>query len=185
MTTKRTPAQRVEQLRTELAEHAYRYHVLDAPTIPDADYDKLERELRDLEDAHPELQSDDSPTRRVGYAGDRQFASVAHAVPMLSLNNAFEPQEIADFVARIGKETGDENPEFSVEPKLDGLAISLRYEDGRFVAGATRGDGATGEDVTANLRTVRAIPLKLRGKRPPPVLEVRGEVYMPRAGFVI
>jgi DNA ligase (NAD+) len=181
--TNRIPKQRAEHLRTELAEHSYRYHVLDAPTIPDAEYDKLERELRELEDAHPELQTDDSPTRRVGYASDRQFAPVAHAVPMLSLNNAFEPQEIADFVARIGKETGDESPEFSVEPKLDGLAISLRYEDGVFVAGATRGDGATGEDVTANLRTVRAIPLKLRGKQSPPVLEVRGEVYMPRAGF--
>src|SRR5688572_19394199 len=98
--------QRYDELVRELAEHSYRYHVLDAPTIPDADYDRLERELRALEDAHPELQRDDSPTRRVGYASDRQFAPVAHAVPMLSLNNAFEPQEIADFVARIGKETG-------------------------------------------------------------------------------
>ena len=128
--TKKNPEQRAEQLRAELAEHGYRYHVLDAPTIPDAEYDRLERELRELEDAHPELQRDDSPTRRVGYASDRQFAPVQHAVPMLSLNNAFEPQEIADFVARIGKETGDENPEFSAEPKLDGLAISLRYEHG-------------------------------------------------------
>ncbi|MGH8028826.1 MAG: NAD-dependent DNA ligase LigA, partial [Arenimonas sp.] len=183
MTSKMNPQARVEQLRTELSEHAYRYHVLDAATIPDIEYDRLERELRDLEDAHPQLQADDSPTRRVGFAGDRQFESVAHVVPMLSLNNAFEAQEIVDFVARIGKETGDAAPEFSVEPKLDGLAISLRYEHGLFVQGATRGDGATGEDVTANLRTVRAIPLRLRGDAPPPVLEVRGEVYMPRAGF--
>jgi DNA ligase (NAD+) len=174
--------QRHDELVRELEEHAYRYHVLDAPTLPDAEFDALERELRALEEAHPELQRDDSPTRRVGFASDRRFAPVVHSVPMLSLNNAFEPQEIADFVARIGRETGDEAPEFSAEPKLDGLAIALRYEDGAFVAGATRGDGATGEDVTANLRTVKAIPLRLRGKAPK-VLEVRGEVYMPRAAF--
>ena len=183
MKTKQNPQQRAAALRAELSEHAYRYHVLDAPTIPDAEYDRLERELRAIEDAHPELQTADSPTRRVGFAGDRKFAQVTHQVPMLSLNNAFEPEEIADFVARIGKETGDESPQFSAEPKLDGLAISLRYEEGLFVAGATRGDGATGEDVTANLRTVRAIPLRLRGDDPPAVLEVRGEVYMPRAAF--
>jgi DNA ligase (NAD+) len=175
--------ERVEQLRRELAEHSYRYHVLDAPTIPDAEYDRLERELRDLETAHPELISADSPTQRVGAKPLREFAEVRHEIPMLSLNNAFSEQEVRDFVQRIVDATGDPVPVFSAEPKLDGLAISLRFEHGIFVRGATRGDGATGEDVTQNLRTVKAIPLRLRGKNPPVVLEVRGEVYMPRKAF--
>ena len=174
--------QRIRQLQTQLEEANYRYYVLDDPTIPDADWDRLLRELQDLEAKHPELADPNSPTQRVGSRPLSGFGEVAHSVPMLSLANAFSDDEIDDFVSRITKETGDSNPVFSVEPKLDGLAISLRYENGLFVRGATRGDGSTGEDVTANLRTVKCIPLKLRGDAPT-VLEVRGEVYMPKADF--
>jgi DNA ligase (NAD+) len=177
-----SPAHRIEQLRQQIEDANYRYYVQDDPSIPDVEYDRLLRELEALEAAHPDLARMDSPTQRVGNAPSARFSQVQHAVPMLSLANAFSPTEIDEFVARIGKETGEFAPVFSAEPKLDGLAISLRYEDGVFVRGATRGDGTTGEDVTANLRTVRAIPLKLRG-RAPAVLEVRGEVYMPRAAF--
>ena len=177
-----SPVARIAELRQQIEDANYRYYVLDDPNLPDIDYDRLLRELQALEAEHPELASPDSPTQRVGNAPSAKFSAVRHAVPMLSLANAFEPEEIHEFVARIGKETGDFEPEFSAEPKLDGLAISLRYEHGQFVRGATRGDGATGEDVTVNLRTVRAIPLKLRGKTPA-VLEVRGEIYMPRAAF--
>ncbi len=172
-------------MRRRLDDASHRYHVLDDPDIPDADYDRMLRELEALEAAHPGFADANSPTRRVGEAASGRFEPVAHAVPMLSLGNAFEDQEVADFVTRISKETGDATPAFSVEPKLDGLAISLRYERGVFVRGATRGDGATGEDVSANLRTIKSIPLTLRGRTDssPEVLEVRGEVYMPRAGF--
>ena len=176
------PASRIAELRQQIEDANYRYYVLDDPNIPDIEYDRLLRELEALEVAHPELASPDSPTQRVGITPTSRFSEVRHAVPMLSLANAFSPEEIDEFVARIGKETGDFEPMFSAEPKLDGLAISLRYEDGVFVRGATRGDGATGEDVTANLRTIKAIPLRLRGEAPA-VLEVRGEVYMPRAAF--
>ena len=175
-------AARVEELRRLLDDANYRYYVLDDPDITDADYDKLLRELEALEREHPEFADPNSPTARVGNAPSGKFAEVKHGVPMLSLANAFEDVEVEEFVARITKETGDATPAFSVEPKLDGLAISLRYENGVFVRGATRGDGATGEDVTANLRTVRTVPLRLRGDAPR-VLEVRGEVYMPKAAF--
>ncbi len=177
-----TPADRAAQLRALLEDANYRYHVLDDPAIPDVEYDARVRELEALEREHPELHRADSPTQRVGGLPLDGFEQVTHAQPMLSLNNAFTEAEVEEFVQRIARELNDPAPAFSVEPKLDGLAISLRYEHGLFVRGATRGDGATGEDVTANLRTVRAIPLKLRGDAPP-VLEVRGEVYMPRAGF--
>ena len=177
------PAARITELRRQLEDANYRYHVLDDPTIPDVEYDRLLRELDALEDAHPEQRSPDSPTQRVGAMPSGAFAPVRHAIPMLSLANAFSDDEVADFVRRIEQKLGDEALVFSAEPKLDGLAISLRYEGGRFVRGATRGDGATGEDVTANLRTVRAIPLQLRGDGWPQVLEVRGEVYMPLAAF--
>ena len=187
MASKPIPAARVADLRRRLEDANHRYHVLDDPDITDAEYDRLLRELEALEAEHPELADADSPTRRVGATLTGTFSEVVHAVPMLSLANAFSDSEVADFVARIGKETGDAEPAFSAEPKLDGLAISLRYEHGTFVRGATRGDGATGEDVTANLRTIKAIPLRLRVPGPrspvPEVLEVRGEVYMPRAGF--
>ena len=170
------------ELVARIREANHRYYVLDDPDLADLDYDQLMRELEALEAAHPDLITHDSPTQRVGNAPSARFASVAHTVPMLSLANAFTDEEVAEFVVRITKETGDAAPMFSVEPKLDGLAISLRYEDGIFVRGATRGDGSTGEDVTANLRTVKSVPLRLRGDAPP-VLEVRGEVVMLKAAF--
>ena len=176
-------AARVAGLRHKLDEANHRYYVLDDPAMPDAEYDRLLRELEALEAAHPELVTADSPTQRVGATPSGAFAPVGHAVPMLSLGNAFTDEEVADFVRRIERKLDRTDPVFSVEPKLDGLAISLRYEDGRFVQGATRGDGATGEDVTANLRTIKAIPLTLRGNGWPAVLEVRGEVYMPLDAF--
>ena len=175
-------AKRADRLRELIDEANHRYHVLDDPTIADIQYDALMRELEQIEHAHPELRSPDSPTLRVGAKARGEFAPVHHAKPMLSLANAFSGQEVQDFVARISASLGEPVPAFSVEPKLDGLAISLRYEDGVFVRGATRGDGATGEDVTDNLRTIRAIPLRLRGQAPK-LLEVRGEVFMPRAAF--
>ena len=178
----RSIAERAARLREQIDEANTRYHQLDEPSITDAQYDALLRELEALEQAHPELQTDDSPTLRIGAKAQGVFAQVQHAKPMLSLSNAFSEQEVRDFVGRIIAATGDAEPVFSTEPKLDGLAISLRYEDGVFVRGATRGDGATGEDVTANLRTIKAIPLRLRGT-PPALLEVRGEVFMPRADF--
>ncbi len=186
-------AARAADLRMRIEDANYRYHVLDDPAIPDADYDRLLRELEAIEHAHPELVTPDSPTRRVGARPAAGFAEVRHALPMLSLNNAFDAadavddtarfREVAEFVRRIEETLDTREPVFSVEPKLDGLAISLRYEDGVFVQGATRGDGSLGEEVTANLRTLRAIPLHLRGSAWPHVLEVRGEVIMPRAAF--
>ena len=175
-------AHRAAELRRLIEDANHRYHVLDDPAIPDAEYDALLRELQAIEAAHPALRTPDSPTQRVGAGVLPGFETVQHALPMLSLNNAFSDEEVAEFVGRISKELGEAAPEFSVEPKLDGLAISLRYEHGVFVRGATRGDGSTGEDVSQNLRTIRAIPLRLRGEAPA-VLEVRGEVYMPLAGF--
>src|SRR5690606_23900792 len=176
--------QRAAELRRLIDDANHRYHVLDDPEMPDAEYDRLLRELAALEAADPSLVVPDSPTMRVGGAPSGRFAPVQHAVPMLSLGNAFSDDEVSEFVARVARETGEDAPVFSVEPKFDGLAISLRYEDGLFVRGATRGDGATGEDVTANLRTVKAIPLRLRdgmgegeggnaGPGVPAVLEVR------------
>ena len=180
-------AARAEALRRELADHSHRYFELDEPSIPDADYDRLLRELEAIEAAHPELITPDSPTQRIGARPSGAFAEVRHAIPMLSLANAFTDQEVVEFVRRIRDrlDLGDDAAamEFSVEPKFDGLAITLRYEHGLFVRGATRGDGESGEDVTANLRTIKAIPLRLRGTGVPAVLEVRGEVYMPRAAF--
>jgi DNA ligase (NAD+) len=176
-------AERAAELRKKLEDASYRYHVLDAPDIPDVEYDRMLRELDELEAAHPELATPDSPTRRIGSAPSGRFAEVRHAIPMLSLGNAFSDEEVQDFVRRIDETLDRGALVFSAEPKLDGLAISLRYEHGVFVQGATRGDGASGEDVTANLRTLKAIPLQLRGSGWPGVLEVRGEVYMPRADF--
>ena len=183
---------RAAELREKIERANYRYHVLDDPEITDAEYDRAMRELEALEDAHRELATPDSPTRRVGARAQGGFAEVRHAIAMLSLNNAFEQEgegdrerfrEVAEFERRIEQTLHRRSPVFSVEPKLDGLAISLRYENGVFVQGATRGDGETGEDVTANLRTVRAIPLRLRGEGWPRVLEVRGEVIMLRKDF--
>src|SRR5690625_5148743 len=178
-----TPADRIAELRRLIDDANHAYYVLDELRIPDAEYDALMRELEALEAEHPDLATADSPTRRVGAAPSAKFAQIRHAMPMLSLGNAFEEDEVRDFVRRIAQKLDRDKPVFSAEPKLDGLAVSLRYEDGAFVQGATRGDGATGEDVTANLRTVRAVPLRLRGEGWPAVLEVRGEVYMPIADF--
>jgi DNA ligase (NAD+) len=187
-----SPKARAADLRERIERANHRYHVLDDPEITDAQYDRLMRELEMLESEHPELASLDSPTRRVGARAHGGFATVRHRIPMLSLGNAFEQpgeddrerfREIVEFERRIEQTLDRREPVFSVEPKLDGLAISLRYEQGVFVQGATRGDGATGEDVTANLRTVRAIPLRLRGEHWPAVLEVRGEVIMLRKDF--
>ena len=179
------PAARIAELRRQSEDANHRYYILDDNSIPDAEYDRLMRELEALEAAHPECADASSPTQRVGNRPSSKFEQVAHSVPMLSLGNAFTDEEIVDFVARIEKETGDGAPMFSVEPKLDGLAISLRYERGVFVRGATRGDGSTGEDVTVNLRTVKCIPLRLRDDAGPvpDVLDVRGEVFMPKAAF--
>jgi DNA ligase (NAD+) len=183
------PAERVAALRSEINEHNVRYYVYDEPSVSDAEYDALMRELQALEAEHPELLTPDSPTQRVGAAPLAEFGSVRHAVPMLSLGNAFEPDEVEAFDKRVGdtlRGAGllglSAQVDYFCELKLDGLAISLRYENGELVQAATRGDGQEGEDVTANIRTIRAIPLRLQGK-PPRVLEVRGEVLMNRADF--
>ncbi|HHJ12238.1 MAG TPA: NAD-dependent DNA ligase LigA, partial [Chromatiales bacterium] len=174
---------RIEELRRQIEYHNYRYYVLDDPEIPDAEYDRLMRELQRLEAEHPEFITPDSPTQRVGAAPRSEFGEVRHRVPMLSLDNCFSEEELRAFVRRVHDRLGiDEPVEFCAEPKLDGLAVSLRYEDGLLVQGATRGDGYTGEDVTANVRTIHSIPLRLRGEAPP-VLEVRGEVFMTHKGF--
>ncbi|HET6546133.1 MAG TPA: NAD-dependent DNA ligase LigA [Rhodanobacteraceae bacterium] len=182
-TTPSDDAARAASLRARIEDANYRYHVLDDPDIADIEYDKLLRELIELEAAHPELVTPDSPTQRVGASPSGAFSTVRHEIPMLSLGNAFTGAEVEDFVRRVSERLEIDDPLFSVEPKFDGLAISLRYEHGVFVRGATRGDGERGEDVTANLRTIKAIPLRLRNTGWPEVLEVRGEVYMPRAGF--
>ncbi|HEU4375530.1 MAG TPA: NAD-dependent DNA ligase LigA [Telluria sp.] len=171
------------RLTTELNRHIYAYHVLDAPTIPDAEYDRMFRELQELEAAHPESVSQDSPTFRVGAAPIPEFKQVTHTVPMLSLNNGFSPEDVENFDRRVREGLGVDEVRYNGELKFDGLAISLRYEDGVFVQAGTRGDGATGEDVTANIRTVRSIPLRLHGDAIPGVLEVRGEVLMYKADF--
>ena len=175
--------QRVDVLRRELNDHNYRYYVLDDPTIPDAEYDRLLSELETLEEKHPDLVTSDSPTQRVGAAPAAGFETVAHQVPMLSLANAFADDDVREFDRRIREQLDREVIEYAAEPKLDGVAIALRYERGELVLGATRGDGRSGENVTSNVRTIRAIPLRLRGADVPSVLEVRGEIFMTRSGF--
>ncbi|HKW39063.1 MAG TPA: NAD-dependent DNA ligase LigA [Burkholderiales bacterium] len=174
---------RAEELRRDIEAHNYRYYVLDDPSISDAEYDRLFRELAALETANPGLVTPDSPTQRVGGAALSDFPQVVHVTPMLSLNNAFGDEDVIGFDRRAREALGKDEIEYAAEPKFDGLAISLRYEGGRFAQGATRGDGHTGEDVTANLRTVRAIPLKLRVRSPPASVDVRGEVVMYKADF--
>jgi DNA ligase (NAD+) len=175
---------RAVELRDLLNEYNYRYHVLDDPSVSDAQYDKLYMELRDLELQHPELITSDSPTQRVGAAPLKQFAQVEHEIPMLSLENAFEDEAVLAFYKRIQDRLHvSRDIPIVCEPKLDGLAVSLRYEKGMLVRAATRGDGITGEDVTKNIRTIKSVPLRLKGKQYPQVLEVRGEIYMPKAGF--
>jgi len=174
---------RVQELRAEIETHNYRYYVLDQPSVPDAEYDRLLRELEHLEKAFPQLASPQSPTQRVGGAALEGFAQVRHRYPMLSLANAFSAEEIRRFHERVQRGLEVDQVSYVAEPKLDGVAISLRYQDGRLVQAATRGDGEVGEDVTANVRTIRAIPLHLRSSGWPDDLEVRGEIYMPLAGF--
>jgi DNA ligase (NAD+) len=177
-------ATRAAELRGLLDRYNYRYHALDDPEVPDAEYDRLMLELRALETQHPELLTPDSPTQRVGAVPVAAFGTVKHRVAMLSLDNAFSDEEVRDFDRRIRERLDLQGPiRYSAEPKLDGLAVSARYENGVYVQGATRGDGETGEDITQNLKTVKALPMKLRAARPPPLLEVRGEVFMPLAGF--
>jgi len=177
-------AARAARLREEVERANVNYYVLDAPTLPDAEYDRLFRELQDLEAKYPQLVRPDSPTIRVGVTPVTEFAQVTHATPMLSLNNAFAEDEVRAFDRRVRESLEAANDiEYAVEPKFDGLAVSLSYEHGVLAMGATRGDGYTGEDVTANLRTVQSIPLRLRGEHAPSALEVRGEVLMPRRDF--
>ena len=173
---------RSDWLRAELGRHAHAYYVLDNPTLPDAEYDAMFRELQALESAHPELMSPDSPTQRVGGAPLPEFSQVQHAVPMLSINNGFSEDDILGFDRRVREALESESAvDYACELKFDGLAINLRYEQGVLVQAATRGDGSTGEDVSANIRTVRSIPLKLHTDHPPAVLDVRGEVLMFKA----
>lgn len=184
MPASQNAAQRIGKLRELLRHHNYRYYVLDDPEVTDAEYDRLMQELRQLEAEHPKLVSPDSPTQRVGAAPSGTFAPVRHAVPMLSLDNAFSEDDVRDFDRRARERLEDvEMLDYTCEPKLDGLAVSLRYEDGVLVRAATRGDGTTGEDVTANVRTIQSVPLRLHGKNWPKVLEVRGEVLMSHRGF--
>ena len=174
---------RINRLREDIERHNYQYYALDQPLISDAEYDRLLRELQELEALHPELVTPDSPTQRVGSAPLSEFAEVRHRVPMLSLNNAFDEEEVAAFDRRMREALGADEIEYTAEPKFDGLAVSLTYERGVLIHGATRGDGYTGEDVTVNLRTVRAIPLRFAGHHPPALVEVRGEVLMLKADF--
>jgi DNA ligase (NAD+) len=177
--------QQVNDLRDKINHHNYRYYVLDDPEIPDSEFDKIFRELQSLEKQYPDLVTPDSPTQRVGAPPVKAFGEVRHKVPMLSLANAFEEDELISFGKRISEIVGKkiDEMEFIAEPKLDGLAISLRYENGKLVQGATRGDGERGEDVSQNIRTIKSIPLLLVGKNVPAVLEVRGEVFMSKKGF--
>ena len=177
--------QQIDTLRHDLRRYEYEYHVLDNPTIPDAEYDRLFHQLKTLEAAHPELITADSPTQRVGAKPLSGFAQIRHEIPMLSLDNAFSDEEFYAFVKRI-EDRLIRLPEpltFCCEPKLDGLAVSILYVNGVLTQAATRGDGTTGEDITANIRTIRNIPLQLLMDNPPARLEVRGEVFMPHAGF--
>ncbi|MBF7730831.1 NAD-dependent DNA ligase LigA [Pseudomonas sp. N040] len=194
MTDAQTAAIRIRQLRSQLEEHNHRYYVLDEPSVPDAEYDRLFRELQALEAEYPQLISAQSPTQRVGGAALAAFGEVRHEVPMLSLGNAFAEEDLLNFDRRVREGLGELLPagdlfgagaevEYCCEPKLDGLAVSLLYRDGLLVRGATRGDGTTGEDISSNVRTLRNVPLQLQGSGYPPVLEVRGEVFMSKAGF--
>ncbi|CCK15395.1 DNA ligase [Cronobacter universalis NCTC 9529] len=176
--------EKLTQLRTTLRHHEFLYHVMDAPEVPDAEYDRLMRELRALEEAHPELVTPDSPTQRVGAAPLTEFSQVRHEVPMLSLDNVFDEASFLAFNKRVQDRLKSTDAlVYCCELKLDGLAVSLLYENGLLVRAATRGDGTTGEDITLNVRTIRAIPLKLHGDNIPARLEVRGEVFLPQAGF--
>ena len=174
---------RIEYLRSQIAEHDTRYYVLDDPIVSDAEYDGLMRELRVLEERFPDLVTPSSPTQRVGGKGSELFAPVEHPSPMLSLDNVFSTEELRAWLGRLQRAVGDDL-DFVCELKIDGLAVSLVYQNGVLVRGATRGDGRVGEDITANLRTVRSIPARLLGGQHPSMLEVRGEVYQPISVFL-
>ena len=179
---KKEEKERYFALVEEVRRHDHAYYVLANPTITDADYDRLYRELVDLELAHPELCTPFSPSQRVGGQPISEFPDHRHAVPMMSLDNTYSLEELGEFLVRVGKLLPNESLNWTVEPKIDGLAISLRYENGVLAMGATRGDGVSGDNITSNLKTIRTIPLKLRGE-PPQVVEVRGEVFMSKTGF--
>lgn len=194
MSLQHTIETRIAQLRQIIAQHDYSYYVLDAPTVPDSEYDRLFAQLRELEQQYPELITSDSPTQRVSGQASAAFTQVQHQVPMLSLGNAFAEAQVLEFAQRAEQALGVDQShndlfsptvtvQYCCEPKLDGLAVSISYEQGVLVRAATRGDGQTGEDITANVRTIRNVPLKLQGEGWPEFLEVRGEVYMPKAGF--
>lgn len=173
----------IEELREEIRRHDHLYYVLAKPEISDRDYDRLYERLRTLEAEHPSLVTPDSPTQRVGGRPLEGFAQVRHAVPMLSIDNTYDEGEVREFDDRVRRGLGGEKYAYVVDPKIDGVAVSLRYEDGRMVLAATRGDSETGDDITANARTIRSVPLRLIGRDVPALLEVRGEVYWPRPDF--
>ena len=177
-------SRRAAELRSSIESHNYRYYVLDDPEVPDAEYDRLLRELQALEEEYPELVVPESPTQRVGAQPATTFGQVVHEIPMLSLENAFTEEELSDFDRRVRQRLEESGVvDYAAEPKLDGTAVSVLYENGVLVRGATRGDGTTGEDITHNVRTIKSIPLRLHGDNFPQLLEVRGEVYMPKDGF--
>lgn len=185
MTNLRAIIKKIQALRQAINEHNYRYYVLDNPTISDAEYDQLMHELQTLETQYPSLITPDSPTQRVGASPSKAFQQVHHEIPMLSLENAFDDDAVVAFNRRVCERLGiEENVQYVCEPKLDGVAVSIIYEQGVLVQAATRGDGTTGEDVTENVRTIRNVPLRLRGDNYPPILEVRGEVYIPKKDFL-
>ena len=187
--TKEQAAAKVLALRQELQKNSYLYYVQDMPTITDAEYDGMMRQLRELEAQYPELVTPDSPTQKVGGRVKNGFTEVKHITPLLSLANAFSPEEMEEFDRRVHEGLPkDAVVEYVVEPKIDGLACSIIYENGRFVRAATRGDGVTGENVTENVRTIENVPKQLKpipGKEIPELLDVRGEVYMPRHAFLV
>ncbi len=178
-------AEKIHQLRQEIRAHDYHYYVEDEPRIPDAEYDKLMRTLQQYEEAHPEFVTPDSPTQRVGAPLASALEPIAHRQPMLSLSNVFEEEELRAFIKRVAERAGVSETDllFTAEPKLDGLAVNLTYEQGHLVSAATRGDGTMGEVITQNVKTIHSVPLRLYGDNIPRIIEVRGEVYMPIAGF--
>src|SRR6266851_9872375 len=176
-------SQRAEELRRQINHHNYLYYVEAKPEISDREYDFLLKELEALEEANPELRTPDSPTQRVGGQPLDGFVTVRHRLPMLSIGNTYNADELREFDVRVRRLLGNEPVRYVVELKIDGVAISLTYEDGQFTVGATRGDGEQGDDVTANLRTVGGLPFRLRTDQPPPLFEARGEVYMTSADF--
>src|SRR6185369_12109712 len=182
--TEKDVQQRLDELREQVDHHLYRYHVLDEPEISDAEYDRLYDELRALEEEHPDLITPDSPTQRVGAPPSERFQKVQHLTPMGSLEKVTDDESLFKWADDVRKRLDSDEPvAYVIEPKIDGLAINLTYEDGILTRGATRGDGVQGEDVTVNLRTIATIPLRMLGDDPPPLVEVRGEVYLPISGF--